>query len=83
MTGITSSLENLVASIVGIFQSLLSSMLAVGQSILAVGATFVTSVLELAKSLVQFLLSTWLLFPSRPLLSFCLPLPLLFLDARS
>ncbi|KAI9859191.1 MAG: hypothetical protein M1824_003877 [Vezdaea acicularis] len=62
MTGITSAIESLVASIVGIFQSILGTIVALGQSVLAVGATFVTSLLQLARSLLDFVLSNILVF---------------------
>ncbi|KAI9672446.1 MAG: hypothetical protein M1829_004525 [Trizodia sp. TS-e1964] len=54
MTGIVSALENLLASIFGVFRNLLLTFLSVFQSIGAVFISFITGIFGLAKDLVGF-----------------------------
>lgn len=56
MTGITSSISNLLSSIVQVFTGLLNTIMSGVQGILAVIVSFIASLGTLAKALVEFLL---------------------------
>ncbi|KAK6534079.1 hypothetical protein TWF281_005417 [Arthrobotrys megalospora] len=57
MASITSSIENFISAIFGIFRNLVDSIFAVFTSILALFQTAVVSVFDLAKSFLNFLFS--------------------------
>ncbi|MCJ1300468.1 hypothetical protein MMC08_003265 [Hypocenomyce scalaris] len=56
MTGITSSLSNLLGSILDIFRSILNTLLSSLQGVGAVCVTSLSSIFDLAKGLFEFLL---------------------------
>jgi len=57
MANLTAAVEKFISSIFGIFHNLLNSVFAVFQSILAVFQTILTSAFELAKGLLDFVMS--------------------------
>ncbi|KAK6333713.1 hypothetical protein TWF730_003896 [Orbilia blumenaviensis] len=57
MASLTSSLENFISAIFGIFRNVIESIFAVFTSILALFQTAVVSVFDLAKSFLNFLFS--------------------------
>ncbi|KAK6509717.1 hypothetical protein TWF481_004448 [Arthrobotrys musiformis] len=61
MPSLTSSVENFVSAIFGIFRNIIDSIFAVFTSILALFQTAVVSVFDLAKSFLNFLLSNILI----------------------
>ncbi|EPS39927.1 hypothetical protein H072_6251 [Dactylellina haptotyla CBS 200.50] len=61
MASLTSSLENFVSAIFGIFRNIFDSIFAVFTSILALAQTAVTSIFDLAKSFLSFLISNILI----------------------